>query len=214
MTTRHEFLAELHSLLKPRRYLEIGVQYGKSLNLATHSEVAIGIDPLPLCKPHGNQQIFSVTADDFFQYYMDPDGWIDFGFIDGSHLVEDALRDLINIELHSHEGTVLVLDDVLPTTQEMTSRVMVPGHWTGDVWKIHLILSKYRPDLTCVLVDTEPTGTMVVSNLDRKNRTLPMMYTQIIDEFMEVMQVPESVIARELALPVPTVLANLEKSSG
>lgn len=214
MTTRHEFLAQLHSLLKPRRYLEVGVQYGTSLNLAIHSETAIGIDPLPLCEPHGNQQIFSVTADEFFQYYMAPDDWIDLAFIDGSHLVEDALRDFINIELHSHENTIVVLDDVLPTTQEMTSRIMIPGHWTGDVWKMHPILLRYRPDLKCSLVDTEPTGTMVVSNLDRKNVILPMMYSQIIDEFLDVNQVPGPIIDRKWALPVSTVLANLKGGNG
>lgn len=199
MTTRHEFLTQLHSLIKPERYLETGVQHGHSLNLAHTAKVAIGIDPQPLCQPHGNQIIYTMTSDDYFQYMADGTS-IDFAFIDGSHLFEDALRDFINIEMCSDQDAVVVFDDVLPTTQEMTSRMMIPGHWTGDVWKVHQILTKYRPDLYLLLVDTEPTGTMVVYDLDRKNKTLPMVYTQIVDEYLAIEQVPDSVLTRLTAV--------------
>lgn len=198
--TRHEFLALLHAELKPRKYLEVGVQYGTSLNLAATAEVAIGIDPLPLCRPHGNQQIFSMTGDDFFQY-MGMTDWIDLAFIDGSHLFEDALRDFINIEMHSHPGTVVVFDDVLPTTQEMTSRTMVPGHWTGDVWKLYQILNAHRKQLRVLLVDTEPTGTMLVYGLDSKDQTLAFTYKQIIDEYMRLNTAPNEILERSWALP-------------
>jgi hypothetical protein len=191
VVTRHEFLQQLHSVIKPERYLETGVQYGHSLNLAVHSKVAIGIDPYPQTQAKPNQQIFSVTADEFFVYHMAPEDKIDMAFIDGSHLVEDALRDFINIEIHSHGKTVIVFDDVLPLTQDMTSRTMVPGHWTGDVWKIYNILRQYRPDLQLLLVDTEPTGTLVVLNLNMANVALPLQYDHIYDAYTAVLDVPE-----------------------
>lgn len=206
MVTRHEFLADIHAILKPTRYLEVGVQYGTSLDLAVHSQVAIGVDPAPLTAPKHNQQIHIMTADDFFLYHMMPEETMDFCFIDGSHLFEDAFRDFINIELHSNSNTVVVFDDVLPMTQEMTSRTMVPGYWTGDVWKVVEILRTHRPDLQCILVDTEPTGAMVVLNLDRGNQTLPLMYSSICETWLNVSAVPESILSRESAQSTESVL--------
>ena len=40
-------LRELHLLLRPAHYLEIGVQYGESLCLAEPETQTIGIDPEP-----------------------------------------------------------------------------------------------------------------------------------------------------------------------
>lgn len=209
MTTRHEFLAQLHELLKPRRYLETGVQYGSSLNLAVHSELAIGIDPLPLCQPHGNQQIFPVTADDYFQYYIAMEDWIDFAFIDGSHLFEDALRDFINVEHHGHKGTVVVFDDVLPYNSEIASRNILPGDWTGDVWKTYYIFTLHRPDLGVFLVDTWPTGTMVVHNLDPNDTILPFCYQQLLDEYQTTENVPQEILSRSQAVSPQYVLDHL-----
>lgn len=67
MVSRHEFLAELHALLKPKTYLEIGVQHGWSLDLAHAAEVAIGIDPMPLVEAKGNQIIYQMTSDEAFK---------------------------------------------------------------------------------------------------------------------------------------------------
>lgn len=208
MVTRHEFLTQLHNILRPTKYLEVGVQYGASLNLATFSQSAIGVDPRPLCHPYGNQQIFPVTSDDFFTYYMAPEDWTDFAFIDGSHLFEDALRDFINIEHHSHERTVVVFDDVLPLNSEMTSRTMVPGHWTGDVWKLYPILKSYRPHLSFILADTEPTGTMVVWNLDRNDVTLPSYYEDIVSKYVDA-PVPDYIVNRVVAIETDHITAKL-----
>ena len=206
MVTRHEFLEELHQVIKPHHYLEVGVQYGTSLKLAHAADTAIGIDPVPQTWAAGNQSIFSMTSDEYFQYHMAPEETVDFAFIDGSHVFEDALRDFINIELHSHPKTVVVFDDMLPMSHEMAAREMIPGYWTGDVWKLHRIFTLQRPELQCILVDTEPTGTMVVTGLRRNDQALPMTYPQIIDEYLSVTEVPDFILDRRLALPVHTAL--------
>lgn len=213
MVSRHDLLRQLHDILVPERYLETGVQYGTSLNLAVHSSTVIGIDPKPLVQARGNQQIYTMMSDEFFTYYMPPENKIDFAFIDGSHLVEDALRDFMNIEMHSHGKTVIVLDDVLPLTQDMTSRVMVPGHWTGDVWKITGILSRFRPDLHLILADTEPTGTLVVLNLNSANQALPLQYSQIFEEYVELSthKVTSDILNRTLAQTPESVLQTVSR---
>lgn len=200
--SRHELLTEVHLLVQPETYLETGVQYGHSLNLARAAKCAIGIDPEPLVVQSGNQIIYKATADDYFTYVVEPEMRVDLAFIDGSHMFEDALRDFINIEHHSHAGTVVVFDDVLPYNSAVGGRTLVPGHWAGDVWKIKPIFDWVRSNsgLTYQLIDTEPTGTMLVWGLDRGNHDLKMAYQTIRDDFMDRNWVPDEVIKRTHAV--------------
>lgn len=164
---RYEFLGHLHGILKPKTYLEIGVQYGWSFALSSFAETAIGIDPQPLVAPTGNQVIFAMTSDRYFATHagavQDP---IDLAFIDGMHLHEYAFRDFQNVEEYSHAGTVIALDDMLPRNNQEAARIQCPGDWTGDVWKVHPALVATRPDLILILVDTFPTGILLIMNPD------------------------------------------------
>jgi hypothetical protein len=208
MITRHEFLAHLHDVVKPERYLEIGVQYGPSLALAERAAIAIGVDPEPLLQfsPGNwrpNQELYVMTSDVFFG---DQDeamvSNINFGFIDGMHLFEYALRDFINLERRMTAKGIVVFDDVLPYSQAIAEREQPPGDWTGDVWKIHPILCKYRPGLQIRLVDTSPTGTMVVWNLSPVSIRLAQMqshYNDIVQEWMDLSEVPQDVLQRTQA---------------
>ncbi len=181
MTTRHEFLQLLHELVQPSTYLEVGVQHGWSLQLSK-AELSIGIDPNPLvsgAQLNMPNEVFIAhqTSDDFFELYIKPDtgfGPIDLAFIDGMHLVENALRDFANIEQYCHDRSIIVFDDVLPTTVAMAAREQCPGDWTGDVWRVYDILRERRPDLVLILVDTQPTGLLVVLRPD------PFMGPQIM----------------------------------
>lgn len=175
-TPKHDFLAELHQLIRPERYLEIGVQTGTSLSCALPETRCLGVDPHPMLDGHGippdNVTLFTGTSDDFFGRYTRADfGYapFDFTFIDGSHLVEDALRDFIGAEGLSHPRGVIAFDDVIPYSDAIAHRVPLPGDWAGDVWKLRPILGHLRPDLALTLVDVAPTGLMVVQDLDPEN---------------------------------------------
>lgn len=208
--SRHDFLSAVHEIVKPSTYLEIGVQAGLSLARAAGAKQAIGIDPYPQVRATGNQVIHTITSDDFFGYMADPDLVIDLAFIDGSHLFEDALRDFINIEQHSHKGTVVVFDDMLPYSDAVGGRQMVPGHWAGDVWKLYPILQWARgTSLACFLVDTDPTGTMLVFGLDRQNHDLALAYSTILDTYVQVTEVPQETIERVRAVSPATALGLL-----
>lgn len=211
MTTRHEFLAQLHELIKPTVYLEVGVQHGWSLQLSK-APISIGIDPNPLVQvtlqPH--HAVVKMTSDDYFAEdwgSVGPSGAnqaIDLAFIDGMHLAEFAWRDFINIEKYSHVGTVVVFDDVLPTNTEMASRTMCPGDWTGDVWRVPYVLQQWN-DLVVQWVDTTPTGTCVVTGFDQAWTSLRAE----IELTHEELDVPSWVIDRRHALPAPVILDNL-----
>lgn len=206
MTSRHELLGQLHSLVKPRGYLEIGVSFGKSLTLSRAPSVAV--DPVSRLSEeiHSDLQFVNDTSDSFFSHPDPlrhlPNRVLDLSFIDGMHLVEFVLRDFINVERHSHPGTVVVLDDVLPRNNAEAAREPRSGDWTGDVYKISAILEQHRPDLVCLPVDTSPTGTMIVLGLDRHNRSLNRAYESIIAEHMtpDPQDVPEHIIERRAAL--------------
>jgi len=213
--TKHEFLAALHALLQPRGYLEIGVQTGGSLNLA--SCPAIGIDPNPLLGPHGQQQIFPVTSDEFF--YSDNQARrvladfppIDLVFIDGMHLFEYALRDYLNVERYANPNTVIVFDDVLPYNEAIADRDQPPGDWTGDVWKVVEILSDLRFDLEHRLVDVWSTGAFVVWNAgisEEDHRLMEARYKQIVTRWQDK-PMPPWVLSKEFAATPESVLDEL-----
>lgn len=214
--TRHQFLAELHKVLEPRLYLEVGVQFGGSLDLAHAAEWAVGIDPNPLTAGKGNQEVYAMTADEFFEhprYPVDP-ARIDFGYIDGSHLFEDVLRDFINVEQYCKPGSVIALDDVLPYNQAIAERVQPPGDWTGDVWKIHDILQVNRPDLELLLVDTAATGTLVVLNPDPSNTKLQDAYESLVKIYSYSDVVPDHVLNRENTWTPEAALDHLRERAG
>jgi len=199
--TRHQFLARLHEALAPVEvYLEVGVQTGGSLHLAHAAGVAYGVDPNPMLAPEfhrGNQRVIAETSDAWLGCTSCERPTIDFGFIDGSHLMEDALRDFIYMERHSRPSTVVVFDDVLPYSQDIAWRTQPPGDWTGDVFKIMAVLAEYRPDLTLRLVDVAPTGALVVTGLDRRNVTLEKQYDRIAAEWLPRHHVPDAILNRD-----------------
>ncbi len=218
--TRHQFLAMLHELLKPRIYLEVGVQHGSSLELARGSELAIGIDPVPLRLPVVNEVIYPMTSNMFFNTVgsrVIPGGIIDMAFIDGSHLFEDAFEDFINISGYCDKKSVVVFDDVLPYNQDIAARQMPPGgDWTGDVWKMGPVIDLYT-HLNWHLVDTWPTGTMVVwgyKGLDHPSPYMPVITggEDILAHWIPVHVVPDDVINRTNAVQADAAIEHIRET--
>ena len=178
--TRHELLRGLHEKTRPRTYLEIGIETGRSL---THSRArSIGVDPvLKIDNPiHCDLQLIKATSDDFFagddplaHFESVP---VDLAFIDGMHLSEFALRDFINIEPYMAATGLVLLDDVLPRNGLEAARDRKTGPWAGDVYKVVEILRRRRPDLVVFLVNTAPTGTAVVLGADQRSTVLREAY--------------------------------------
>jgi hypothetical protein len=213
----HEFLSHVHDVVKPQIYLEVGVQHGTSLKLADKAQHAIGIDPHPLVSATGNQHLYTMQSDTFFSgaeiapELLPP--YVDFGFIDGLHHFEQALRDFLNIEKYTTKDSVVVFDDVLPRNQEEANREQCPGDWTGDVWKVTHILMRYRPDLTVLEVNTLPTGTLLVYGFRRTGKLSAPTYNLervATEEYMKLDWVPEATINRAYAVDPVFALEELK----
>ena len=209
---RHDFLTGLHAALRPRSYLEIGVDDGRGL--ARSSTRTIGVDPAfrVTTELACDLQLIRATSDEFFAR-SDSIAWfregvVDLSFIDGMHLFEFAFRDFINAERLSASTSVIVLDDMLPRSNEEAARGRFTNAWTGDVFKVSLVLDRLRPDLVVVPIDTEPTGLLLVAGVDPESAVLQAGYDASLAEYLteDPQAVPDDVLHRRFAADPGQVL--------
>jgi hypothetical protein len=209
---RHEALAEMHRLFAPRTYLEVGVADGRSLALSRCR--TIGIDPsFAITAPiRCDVSLYRQASDDFFARPEPLEHFggapIDLAFIDGMHLFEYALRDFINVERHATPYSVIVFDDMLPRDIPEAARQRVTKFWAGDVFRMIETLTKYRPDLVLVQLDTKPTGMLAVFGPDPTSRVLPDRLDEIISSTVDndPQDVPVSILERTNAFPAQSLL--------
>jgi hypothetical protein len=185
-----DVLRRIHAYLRPRTYLEIGVDRGRSLRLALPGTQAIGIDPEPKLDAElpPNARVYRGTSDDFFARHdvrAEFGGLpVDLAFIDGMHHFEFALRDFVNIERWCDRDSTILIDDCLPRSRATAQRERLAEFWTGDVWKLVLLLRKYRPHLAIHTIAAPPNGVCVVRGLDPTSRVLADRLDAITAEFM------------------------------
>jgi len=183
-------LARLHEHLKPRTYLEIGVALGWSLSLVAPQTKVLAIDPAPQLsfEPPANMRLFRETSDDFFARHdvrAELGGLpVDLAFIDGMHHFEFALRDFANLERWSTPQSTILIHDVYPLDRTTQERARVRSFWSGDIWRLILLLKKHRPELAVHTIATPPTGLAVVRRLDPSSRILFERHEQLRDEFL------------------------------
>jgi predicted O-methyltransferase YrrM len=178
-----EVLERVHATRNPAFYLETGVRHGSSLALSNCPAAGIDVAPEIQVDLSDHHQVFKMTSDAFFESEARrvlAGHTIDFALIDGMHLFEFALRDFMNIERYSSPGTVVAIDDVLPNHPRQAARARETRVWAGDVWKLVYCLQEERPELHLQLVDSSPTGLLIVTNLDARSRVLRDKYNPLV----------------------------------
>jgi hypothetical protein len=181
-------LERMHRYLKPATYVEIGIWKGKSLRLARPPTLAIGIDPEPQLKvpPAANVRVFSEPSDAFFARHdlvAEFGGQrVDLALIDGMHHFEFALRDFVNLERAATPRSVILIHDCRPLDAESAARDRSTVFWSGDVWRLIVLLRKHRPDLVVHTIATPPTGLGMILNLDPASTALGRDLDAIIGE--------------------------------
>ncbi len=186
-------LAEIEKRRKVDWYLEIGSRTGKSLVPRSCNFVAVD----PQFARDGNvlnasrqMHFMQMTSDDFFATDFLKKNGIEpqLTFIDGMHLFEYALHDFINAEKSMPADGIICLHDVVPVNYAMTTRdtsyyEKLRRPWTGDVWKLLVILREYRPDLDVSVVAATKTGLGCVTRLDKRNDLLREKYDEIVGRY-------------------------------
>jgi protein O-GlcNAc transferase len=195
-------LDRLHGALRPKTYIEIGVETGVTLALARCA--SIGIDPQfqfadvevvrrVAAKP--SLLLYQMPSDDFFARFNPSqllNAPVELAFLDGMHRCEYLLRDFVNIERHCQPGSVIALHDCLPIEGPMAERQpkaepIEPhrqGMWTGDVWRTALLLKRRRPTLRMIALDSAPTGLILVTNLDPRSTVLTDNFEALVAKMM------------------------------
>lgn len=186
-----DFLADLHQAMTFDWYLEIGCRQGRTFGPVKSNTIAV--DPYfraeqNIINAKRRLFIFQETSDDFFAtgFLKQAGITLGFSFLDGMHLFEFLLRDVINTEAQSSPDGVIALHDCIPFKEAMTTRDLdnLPrGPWAGDVWKLIPILQEYRPDLKITVLGARPTGLVLLSNLDPKNTVLKRNYDKILARY-------------------------------
>lgn len=218
---KHTLLAWLHRQLQPALYVEIGVDEGVSLACATGP--AIGVDPRPQLRlsvePRPSARIVTSSSDAFFtaqaSTLLQPPP--ELAFIDGMHLFEFALRDLIHVERHMAPWGLVVIDDIYPCHPAQACRRRRTGSWTGDVWKLLPLLRAHRPDLTLVCLNAHTTGLLLIAGLDASTTRLSSVYPEMVRHYRPIAEPPAQVLERSGAIPshhplVPELLQLLREA--
>jgi len=187
-----DWLEKLYRFLKPKNVIEIGVSQSASLARVPAPAIAIGVDPVPsvLHPLQTEAHIFAETSDDFFARRNVREllrgERLSIGFIDGSHLFEQALRDFMNLETYCGPNSVIMFHDTVPL-DELTQRRTPETHFsTGDVWKTILCLKQYRPDLDIFTIATPPTGLTLVLGLDSRSSILAEIYEEALAKLLNL----------------------------
>ncbi|HEX4388981.1 MAG TPA: class I SAM-dependent methyltransferase [Steroidobacteraceae bacterium] len=178
----------MHAHLCPATYLEIGVACGDSFRLPGVQTRAIGIDPAPRV-PYtlrAHQKLFALTSDEFFARHdtiAELGGQrVQMAFIDGMHHFEFALRDFANVEAVCDPRAVIFIHDCHPIDARSSAREQTTGFWSGDVWRLILLLKKHRPDLQIHTLATPPTGLGMITHLSPASRLISQNLTGLTAE--------------------------------
>ncbi len=213
---RH-WLAWLHRELRPRLYLELGVERGESLKLALPPTRVIGVDPAPMGDPLSGcaaaARLYSQPSAEFLAHPPADCGLqehgFDLAFVDGDHRLCGVLEDFIGLEKWAAPGAVVVLHDTLPLTTVTASAERQSGFYTGDGWKLVPCLSALRPELRVITLPITPTGLTLVTGLNPRSVVLQERKSQIVEAYARVYA--QRIVERPAAVLGPLALSE-EKS--
>ena len=190
-----EVISEINQHRNAAWYLEIGSRTGSSL--AHMSCNFIAVDPEfkienPVMASAQMMHFFQTSSDDFFasNFLSRNEITPDVAFVDGLHFFEYALRDFMNCEAAMRKDGVIAIHDVCPFGYDMATRDISRTErslpWTGDVWKLILVLLDLRPDLELHMLNCRKTGLALITSLDKNNRTLWDRYDEILETYAEM----------------------------
>lgn len=173
-----ERINAIGSLVGAKRYLEVGVWRGETFR-RVNIHYKCGVDPRPLFDlgdlslPH---RFYTMPSDSFF--INENEETFDVIFLDGLHTFEQTFRDFVNSLTFSHDKTVWIIDDTVPSDfcsamadASRASRIRSLTNdkslaWHGDVFKLLFTIHDFFPkfDYRTVIGRGNPQTILVKSN--------------------------------------------------
>ena len=175
-----EILQRCHTTMRPRRYLETGVDAGRSLALADCPSIGTGPDFELRHSVRVPVRLYRVTTGVFFRdiasTIADELAEVDLAYLNGPNVCERVLRDFAQLERHISPDALVVIDNVLPGQMEMLGRSRTFNAWCGDAYKAILLLREVRPDLQITVlpafIGPYRKGMALIRGLKSGNTTL------------------------------------------
>lgn len=187
---RLELLNLIAEMIRAQDYLEIGVAEGNTLaNVAVPRRT--GVDPAPRYFAMDQERLAALRllevheseSDHFFQHNTRT---FDLIFVDGLHLYEQAMKDILNGLDVLNPGGFIVVHDLIPLEPEHANRDRSTDIWNGDVWKVVFDLWKHHKDAGYFVIDAD-SGLGVVWKKQEASRFSPSWQEYIRDFGYEVM---------------------------
>ena len=135
-------------------YLEIGLSEGNTFQ-GVKAQRRTGVDPNPNFKFVRKPQDCKVIKSTSSEFFSSNEEKFDFIFIDGSHVFEDVLRDILDAISILSPGGLILVDDVIPCDSysampdlkfALQSKFVETGSlnpaWHGDCFKAIFLLRK------------------------------------------------------------------------
>lgn len=142
-----EFIEFFVRLIKPKNFLELGVQFGENINNIIHliPEQYYGVD---LCTNENidfliknkNLIFFNQSTDDFFKELDEKNInlKLDMAFIDACHTHDASYKDFLNIRKHMNEDGFIFFHDCYPASEFWTDKGLCGDCYkTSEVIRLH-----------------------------------------------------------------------------
>lgn len=177
-------IQRLLDLFEAPKYLEIGVDHGDTF-MALRAARKVGVDPRfnfdarSYASSSAGVECHEVPSDHYFDSVAESSDKFDVIFLDGLHVAEQTLRDLINALCLLKSSGVIVIDDVIPNSYHasladtgdlirvrefLTVRnphLAKEEDWMGDVYKLPFFIDSFMQQLSYATI-LENRGQTVV----------------------------------------------------
>lgn len=162
------FFEYMASIIKPERYLELGVRCGSNFRrVAHHSKEAIAVDIVDHKFPlSSNMAYHQMTTDQYFST-LSPDIEFDMVFIDADHSHQQSLKDFENVSGYVIEDGFIFLHDTYPCHPQWITPSVCDG-----VYKTALFIKQnYADKFESITLPFQP-GVTIVKKINRNKQLI------------------------------------------
>jgi hypothetical protein len=150
---REDVIQYLIDKNKFRSYLEIGVAQCNTFN-QIRCEHKVGVDPAVETQTVVGGWISNSTSDAFFEDVNEDK--FDVVYIDGLHLYEQVIKDIVNSLNCMNTGGYIVIHDCKPWNNTWERKPASSGAaWNGDVFRSIIWFREIHPEYPCFVLDCD-----------------------------------------------------------